>query len=135
MLRRMFLNPTNCLEFDDRLRLILKSNSFFWEKCKKIRVFQKSTELEISKKSLKMRKTRKSKATRLNRNQTYLQTPLLSVSLIWLVKWSRSAAFIVLYHRITSAVLISSAFIFNLKLKDKGYDILIIRWIRSEKWF
>lgn len=46
---------------------------------------------------------------------TYLQTPLLSVSLIWLVKWSRRAALTVLYHRITSAILLSSEWIFDLQ--------------------
>lgn len=46
---------------------------------------------------------------------TYLQTPLLSVSLIWLVKWSNKAALTVLYQRITSAMLLSSEWIFDLQ--------------------
>lgn len=49
----------------------------------------------------------------------YLHTPLLSVSLIWFVKWSNKAAFTVLYHFITSAILLSSEWIFDLNKENK----------------
>lgn len=51
----------------------------------------------------------------------YLQTPLLSVSLIWLVRWSSIAAFTLVYHAITSVILLSSELIFCLRNEETLY--------------
>lgn len=50
--------------------------------------------------------------------QIHLQTPLLSVSLIWLVRYSSNALFTRLYQFITSAILLSSEWIFALHVAN-----------------